>query len=104
MNDNTAHNEKEQLLIVEPDTLLRWSLVTYLSRWFRVVPVESSDQANLILDQYTFDAVVVCDDHVNTIADNIESHAHQRNSQARVVRTVMPPIFVTSGPSSSFIT
>lgn len=88
MKCDATHNNKK-LLIVEPDPLLRWSLVTYLSRWFQVIPADSSDQANFILDQYLIDALVVNDDHINHLADHIEHHARQRNAQTRIVRTVM---------------
>ena len=77
------------LLVVEPERLLRWSLVTYLSRWFNVFPAESRVDADQLLDAERIDAVVVSDELEDGGADAIEQHAVQRNPVARVVHIVM---------------
>ena len=40
------------LLIVEPEPLLRWSLATYLSKWFDVFPADTREAADRILDDH----------------------------------------------------
>jgi DNA-binding NtrC family response regulator len=77
------------LLIVEPERLLRWSLVTYLSRWFNVFPVESREDADRLLDVERIDAVVVSDELAAHGAGAVEQHAVQRNPSVRVVHVVM---------------
>jgi len=81
-------SESGRLLIVEPEPLLRWSLVTYLSRWFEVFPAESESAADRLLDEQPMDAVVVSDQLPNHQAEEIEAHARSRNAAARVIRTV----------------
>lgn len=88
-SDNISKELKDRLLIVEPDALLRWSLSTYLSRWFQVYPADSTDQADRILDQNTVDAAVIYDDTHEDITDEIVAHARKRNAGMRIVRTVM---------------
>ena len=77
-----------QLLVVEPEALLRWSLVTYLGRWFEVQSAETKLAAERILDQHRIDAVVVSDELSEPTMEEIEAHARSRNSAMRVVRTV----------------
>ena len=79
------------LLVVESEPLLRWSLVTYLGRWFEVIPTESESTAHETLDKQDVDAVVVSDDLCDRAAAEIEAHALSRNSSAIVVRTITNP-------------
>ena len=76
------------LLVVEPETLLRWSLATYLSRWFDVFPTETGEAADRILDDHRVDALVVSDQLSADTLDALEGHARSRNASTRVVRTV----------------
>ena len=76
------------LLVVEPETLLRWSLATYLSQWFNVFPAETGEAANRILNDHRVDALVVSDQLSTDTLDALEGHARSRNSSTRVVRTV----------------
>jgi len=89
MHDQKSEEMKARLLIVDPDALLRWSLSTYLSRWFRVYPTDSTDQAKIILDQHIIEAAVIYEDEPAHIADEIESYARKCNAHMRIVRTVM---------------
>ncbi len=77
-----------EVLIVEPEDLVRWSLVTYLKQWFQVHPAASRAAADQILEDFPIDAVVVSDDLSDQAADEIENHARSRNPSARVVRMV----------------
>ncbi len=76
------------LLVVEPEALLRWSLVTYLGQWFKVLSAETKLAAGRILDQHLIDAVVLSDELSERAMDDIESLARSRNPETRVVRTV----------------
>lgn len=76
------------LLIVEPEDLLRWSLTTYLGRWFEVYPTESPVAANRYLDERFFEAVVTSDELPEEALMDIETHAHSRNVATKLVRTV----------------
>ena len=89
--DPAVPGETGQLLVVEPEELVRWSLVTYLTRWFDVFTAESRAVADRILDDRRIDAVVVSDDLTDRAAEEIEAHARSRNPSVRVVRTVTNP-------------
>jgi len=88
--DSTCQAE-QNLLVVEPEPLLRWSLATYLKRWFHVFPVDSTRAADQILDDRAIDAVIVSEDLTDHGADEVEAHARARNARARVVRTLTRP-------------
>lgn len=77
-----------EVLIVEPEDLIRWSLVTYLRPRFQVHSAESKGTADKILEEHTIDVLIVSDDLSNQAADEIEHHAHSRNPSAQVVRLV----------------
>jgi hypothetical protein len=79
------------VLIVESEPLLRWSLVTYLSRWFDVIPTAYESVAHHTLEDQCVDAVVVSDDLCDQAAEGIEAHALSRNAAARVIRTITNP-------------
>jgi DNA-binding response OmpR family regulator len=49
-----------RVLVVEPDQLTRWSLHTYLSRWFEVVAVAGTEGPPRA-DERPFDALVLSD-------------------------------------------
>ncbi|MBI4717967.1 MAG: hypothetical protein HY763_09205 [Planctomycetes bacterium] len=84
-----AADSGRRLLIVEPEPLLRWSLVTYLRRWFEVFAVDSDAAAQRVLDEQSVDAVVVSDQLSDKDVEEIEAHARSRNTGTRVVRTVI---------------
>ena len=79
------------VLIVEPEELVRWSLVTYLGKWFEVFSADSRTLADRILEERQIDAVVVSDDLSDRAAEAIAAHARSRNPAARVVRTLTGP-------------
>jgi len=80
-----------RVLVVEPEALVRWSLVTYLARWFDVLSADSRSAADRILDDQQVDAIVVSDDLSDHAAEDVEAHARSRNPAARVIRTVTGP-------------
>jgi len=94
-SDSTGHpshnGSPRHLLIVEPEELVRWSLVTYMAKWFAVDSVDSRAGADRILDERRIDAVVVSDDLSDQAAEAIETHARSRNPSVCVVRTVTNP-------------
>ena len=76
----------KHLLVVETETLVRWSLVTYLARWFVAYSADSRASAFDLLDDHRIDAVVVSDDLSDRAAEDIETHARLQNPGVRVVR------------------
>ena len=76
------------LLVVEPEALLRWSLATYLSKWFDVFPTDTGESADRILEDHRIDALVVSDQLPAESVDALEFHARSCNAATRVVRTV----------------
>ncbi len=83
------------LLVVEPQSLLRWSLATYLSKWFDVFPTDCREVANRILQDHPIDAVVVSDELPVDTVEEVEGLARARNPSTRLVRTVTT---LTCGP------
>jgi len=88
------------VLIVEPEALLRWSLVTYLGRWFRVFAADSVSAADRLLDEQPIDAAVLSDDLPDGGADQIERHLRIRNPTPCVVRISTRPT-TSSGTSQT---
>ncbi len=76
------------LLIVEPEELVRWSLVTYLSRSFSIFTADSKDAAIRVLIEHDIDALVIADDVTDPAGAGIESLARTRNADVRVVWTL----------------
>ena len=77
---------------MEPEELVRWSLVTYLARWFVVDAVDSRAAADQIIDDRSVDAVVVSDDLSDDAIESIEARVRSRNPSARVICTVANPL------------
>ncbi|MGD2109763.1 MAG: hypothetical protein PVI86_10260 [Phycisphaerae bacterium] len=77
-----------EILIVEPEDLVRWSLVTYLRQWFQVHPADSKAAVDQILEEFPIDALVLSDDMTYETADEIEQLVRSRYPSARVVRMV----------------
>lgn len=77
------------LLVLEPETLLRWSLVTYLGKWFQVFPADTAAVAQQIIERHPIQALVVCDDLGDHASDRIESLVRGRYPDVRVIRIVM---------------
>lgn len=51
--------QRRKLLIIEPDTLLRWSIMSYLKSWFDVILADSAPHAREWLTHMDVDAMVV---------------------------------------------
>jgi len=83
-----GHPPNENLLVVEPDTLLRWSLVTYFSKWFNVFAVAAIDAGVEILDGESIHAVIVSDVFDASEAQRMERMACDRNPAVRIIRVV----------------
>ncbi len=86
------------VLVVEPEALLRWSIVTYLSRWCEVLQVDSQTGADRLLDGHTVDAVIVADRLADGACSAVEEHARTTNPSARIVRTGVGAPDDGSGP------
>ncbi len=91
-SDNVSPQQPARnLLIVEPESLIRWSLVTYLAKWFTMYAADSGSAANRFLDKHRIDAAVVSDDLPSGVAEEIEDRALSLNSSVRLVCTVTNP-------------
>ena len=77
-----------RLLIVEPDPLTRWSMSTYLKRWFEVMTAASFDEAGGLLEASTLEALVVTDGLPADQSRSIGQRARHRNPDVITVRTV----------------
>jgi len=79
---------------------LRWSIVTYLSRWCDVLQVDSHTGADRMLEGHPVDAVVVADGLADGSSDAVEACALARNPSTRVVRTGVGPTDEDGGRSN----
>jgi len=97
-----AARTERRILIVEPEELVRWSLVTYLTRWFAVYSAAAESTAHRVLDSDIMDAVVISDDLKQPGVEEIESHALDRNPAVQLVRmvTARPPAPPADGRTS----
>ncbi len=78
----------KRVLIVDGDPLARWSLSTYLKRWFTVDATASLDEAMRLLDARDVAAVVVSGALPGNQIDEVEAHARARNPAVKTIRTV----------------
>lgn len=87
---NPGSNKGDRyVLVVEPDRLLRWSLATYLSRWFQVCSVTSVSEAASVLEEHPVDAVIISDEPAGKKVREVERRAKSLNPLAKVIRIVM---------------
>jgi DNA-binding response OmpR family regulator len=88
----TRQNAKESgtrrsLLLVDPDPLLRWSIQAHLSAWFSVDAVASATEAESMLRQKRFDAIVLSASPAG-LSQRLEAAARRCNPTVRIVRLV----------------
>lgn len=88
ISNSSSEVRRPLVIILEPDALTRWSVHTYLTRWFDVASTGDSQEADLILDEHTADAVVISDAVPALSVARIEAHARNRNPGVRLVHTV----------------
>jgi len=86
-----AVQPNRQVLIVEPEELVRWSLVTYLGKWFAAFSADTQVAADRILDDQQIDALVVSTDLLDQGAEEIQARARSRNPSVTVVCTSTKP-------------
>jgi DNA-binding response OmpR family regulator len=77
-----------RVLIIEPDPLTRWSMSTYLKRWFDVTTAESAEAANPLLGPSALAALILADELPGERCRSIEHLARQRNPALITVHTV----------------
>ncbi len=76
------------LLIVEPQALLKWSLVKYLSKWFEILVADNEGDAQCFLNEHDIEAVVLSDELPEHTVRRIETRAKALNPSVQLVRTV----------------
>jgi len=79
---------QRRLLIVEPDLLTRWSLQTYLGRWFDVRTAAEANQGSRVVERWPVDALIVADDLTAGGIRDIEATARRCNPAVRVLHTI----------------
>jgi len=89
------------LLVVEPDALLRWSLVTYLHKWFKVFAVATTDAGDDIIHEETINAVVISDSLDLPAAQRMERLAYDHNPAVCIVRVVTSARSAAQDPYAS---
>jgi len=82
----------ERLLVIEPDVLTRWSLTTYLGRWFNVFAVASVDEGMTFLASQTPDSAVLSDALDLAQLARFESVLREKNPSATIIRLVTNPV------------
>lgn len=81
-------HRSQSVLIVESQALLRWSLETYLTKWFEVFTAESEEEARHLLDERPMDILIVSDELSPEKMLAVEHRARQRNGEARIIAMV----------------
>jgi len=76
------------LLVLEPDSLLRWSLVTYFSPTFSVRAVDSVEDAETVLETEGASALVVSDAVPAQGLTRLERCARSGNPDVAIIRVV----------------
>jgi|GEM_PF-1252573 DNA-binding NtrC family response regulator len=84
----TRKPQRGRVLLLEPDHLTRWSITTYLCRWFAVETVESSEDAARLVSDEPFDALVLSDRVSDGEVATLHSFAAGQNPRVKTVRTV----------------
>ncbi len=76
------------LLVVEPDSLLRWSLLTYFGPRFEVRAVRTAEAGGAVLEDEGASAVVVSDAVAPLDVVKLERRALSLNPDVRIIRVV----------------
>ncbi len=88
---------RARLLLVEPDELTRWSISTYLRRWFEVEVAESGAAGAQLAAREAFAALIVSDQLPDEDSAKVQRIAGQRNPELAIVRTVTGTCEVDAG-------
>ncbi len=79
---------RRHLLLVEANDLTRWSITTYLRKWFIVQTADSRESAARLAGRQRFAALVLSDQLSAGDAAEIRRIAAQRSADVRAVQTV----------------
>jgi DNA-binding response OmpR family regulator len=90
-----------RILVVEPDRLARWSICSYLQRWFLVCSAESAPQAEFQLKNQVFDGVIISCEIPSEAIDTIEQTCRDRNPETVLIITVTDTTSHLGGPGSA---
>lgn len=75
-------------MLAEPEPLLRWSLASYLQRWFEVVIVQTPAEACEVAAGAHVNAAVVSDAWPADGLDQLETALERQDNGVRIVRLV----------------
>ncbi|MFQ5413416.1 MAG: hypothetical protein ACE5E6_03060 [Phycisphaerae bacterium] len=85
---STCPSTDRHLLVVEPESLLRWSLTTYFQKWYTTHPAGSVDDAMDVLSRERIDALILAGELPDGDADRIATQAKAGNPDVVMVETV----------------
>jgi DNA-binding response OmpR family regulator len=88
-----------RVLVVEPDHLTLWSVATYLQRWFTVDTTNCGVEAEKLLRDHVFAALVVSDQLPRRTAETLVALARNNNPNGRAVLMVSSAANAESTPS-----
>lgn len=88
LNGSPSARQRGRVLIVDRDALARWSISTYLQRWFAVQATECAEEAERLLDGEPLVVLIVSDDMPGRVLERLERRVQARCPEALVVRTV----------------
>lgn len=82
------HGAPRRILLVDPDPLTRWSVHTYLARWFDVASVGTPREADRVLDGPPVSVLIVSDDLPASAVEQVERRARARSRRVRLIRMI----------------
>lgn len=86
-----AASEKPIALVVDPDQLMRWSLQSYLGRWYDVRAAATAGEGRTIIAEVPsggVSLVIVADGLADAPADAVIREIRAHSPRARIVETV----------------
>lgn len=85
---NDGGRAPRRALIVEPDKLLRWSLSTFLSKWFEIDATANPELAVPFLSRHRFDVAILSHDESTSSFETLQRRLIAENPMVVTVRIV----------------
>lgn len=89
-----AASEKPIAVVVDPDQLMRWSLQSYLGRWYDVRLARTAWEGCAMIDEMPagrLGLAIVADGLSDAPADEVIHKVQAHSPRARIVQTVTQP-------------